>query len=362
MSNNATCEGKFHVGQRQPFTADVAGTGALPTLNAEQPAAAAMLRAYRHDASAGDPSDGILSAHAVSRPVVSKAADPSPGTTASGWNDWRRHARTFVTNVGGDLRTCGVVVVRPDHDAVDLDGLDLASLAIVADGVPDAAARGKLVIIGKDGVAVFQTKPGLRPELVWCGNGSAAVPLVSKSPETAFDLFGPQGTVVSVTQTLTGSSVEQIWTLPEFNLVEVDWRGRRALRCEGLNRYAVVLGPLPDGVTPQDARYALAGSGLREKLAIITPSTRGIPHVAFHNAHGLHGAAPASGVATLAVLARLTPFIGDHFSAGSLTYDTKAGRVEVPLPDILFEPSGAISVVMPKVDVHLSALADGSWR
>jgi hypothetical protein len=49
-------------------------------------------------------------------------------------------------------------------------------------------------------------------------------------------------------------------------------------------------------------------------------------------------------------------------SGETVTYDTKAGAVEAPLPEILIESAGAISVVMPSVDVQLSPLVEGSWQ
>ena len=273
-----------------------------------------------------------------------------------------RSAVIFETWVGDDLRTCGVVVGRPGRHAIDLGGLDLNLLTAAAAGVPDAAARGKLVLLGDDGVAVFQTKPGAHPELAWCGNGSATVALVLGRRRAAFDVFGPDGKVVGVVQTLAGTSVKQAWTLSDFSIAEANWLGRPAIRCSGLNTYAVVVGPLPAGVTPDEARCAVAGPGLTAKLVVVTPTATGVPHVAFHNAHGLHGAAPTTGVATLAILARRSRLVGGVISGGAVIYDTKAGTVEAPLPDILMEPAGAISVVMPSVDVKLSPLIERDWQ
>jgi hypothetical protein len=273
-----------------------------------------------------------------------------------------RSAFSFQTWVDDDLRTCGVVVIRPGRCAIDLEGLNLNLLATAAAGAREAAARGKVVLLGDDGVAVFQTKPGAQPELAWCGNGSATVALALGRRRALFDVFGPEGKVVRVVQNLAGSSVQQAWTLLDFSIAEANWLGRPAIRCSGLNTYAVVVGPLPAGVSPDEARRALAGLGLTAKLVVVTPSATGVPHVAFHNAHGLHGAAPATGVATLAILARRSRVVGDVISGGAVTYDTKAGTVKAPLPDILIEPAGAISVVMPSVDVQLSPLIEGDWQ
>jgi len=303
-----------------------------------------------------------------SRPVMFQTAEALP-SVAAGPNLYlpstlqsHHSAFNFETWVGDDLRTCGVVVGRPGRRAIDLHGLDLNLLTAAAAGSPDAAAKGKLVLLGDNGVAVFQTKPGARPELAWCGNGSAAVALVLGRGRADFDAFGPEGKVIRVAQTLAGASVQQAWTLRDFSMVEVGWLGRPAVRCSGLNTYAVVVGPLPAGVTPDEARRAIAGPGLGAKLVVVMPSATGVPHVAFHNAHGRHGAAPTTGVATLAILARRSPLVGGVISGGAVTYDTKAGTTEAPLPDILIEPAGTISVVMPSVDVQLSPLLEGDWQ
>jgi hypothetical protein len=266
---------------------------------------------------------------------------------------------TFQTDVGGDLRTCGVVIGRPGNSALNLNGLDLDLLAVAAAGVPEAAARGKLVVLGEDGVAVFQTKPNVEPELAWCGNGTASVPLFLGCPRAAFHLSGPGGKGVRVVQTLIGGSVKQVWTLRAFGIVEADWLDCLVARCDGLNPYAVVRGPLPDGVAPEEARRALVGTGLNTKLVVVSPSATGAPHVAFHNAHGLHGAAPTTGVATLAILGRLSARFGALLAGGSVKYDTKVGRIEVPLPDIQIENAGAISVMMPAVEIRLLPFSEG---
>jgi hypothetical protein len=263
---------------------------------------------------------------------------------------------TFQTNVGGDLRTCGVVIGRPGNSSVDLSGLDLDLIAVAAAGVPEAAAKGKLVVVGADGVAVFQTKPNAEPELAWCGNGTAALPLFLGHPRAAFQLSGPGGKCVRVVQNSAAGLVKQVWTLPAFSVVELDWLNCLVVRCNGLNPYAVVWGPLPEGVTPEEARRALVGTGLSAKLVVVSPSATGAPHATFYNAHGRHGAAPTTGVATLAILARLSEKFGGLLAGGIVTYDTKAGRVGVPLPDILIGNAGAISVVMPAVDVRLLPL------
>lgn len=265
-------------------------------------------------------------------------------------------AQAFSTRVGGDLRTCGIAVGRPGRRAVDLEGLDLDRLSAAAAGVPEAAARGKMVTLGEDGVAVFQTKPGVRPELAWCGNGASVATLFLGCIDAAFDLFGPDGGIARVVQSLAGTSVQQVWTIPVFTMAETEWLGHPVARCSGLNAYAVIAGALPDGVTPEEARQALVGAGLASKLAVVTTSASGVPHVAFFNAHGLHGAAPTTGITTIAILARLSPLFGGLFCDGVVSYDTKAGVVEAPLPDVLVEPAGAITVVMPTVDVRLSAL------
>jgi hypothetical protein len=211
-----------------------------------------------------------------------------------------------------------------------------------------------MLMIGGDGTAVFQTKPGIGPALVWCANGTAPIAVLARDHHKDVTLFGPDGARACLTQSVDGVSVAQRWTLATPAVTEIGWQGLIALRSEGLNRYVVLPGPLPEGITPEIARHALAGVGLGAKLVILTPLACDIPHIAFHNSHGRHGAAPGTGLAVLALLTHLSPRIEALIPRRLVSYDSKAGRVVTALPHIVLNGDGTVSIDMPVVHVMLS--------
>ena len=118
-------------------------------------------------------------------------------------------------------------------------------------------------------------------------------------------------------------------------------------------------GPLPAGVTPEQARQALVGETLSAKLAVVQRSPTGA-FVSFFNAGGAHGAAPLTGLVTLAIATRRSPWAADVFAEGKLSYRTKAGVVSEQLLAVVGHADGAISVAMPEVIVRLTRL-DTEW-
>jgi hypothetical protein len=264
--------------------------------------------------------------------------------------------RRFSTFLQGLLRTCGLVLTRPGRRAADLSGLDVAALTALAAGVPGAPAGGKLLMIGSDGGAVFQTKPGLAPELVFCANGAPAFLMAQDTARATFDMFGPAGKVVRVAQRRRGPGIAQTWALPGFEFSEHGWRGRRVLKTDALNSYAVLLEGLPPGIDPHQARRELVGDALTAKLAVITTGAAGGAQVAFYNAHGRHGAAPATGLAVIAVLSERSPPVARALSGGLLTYVTSAGPFSAPLLGVEASRNGAVTVTMPTVETRLTSL------
>lgn len=270
-------------------------------------------------------------------------------------------AFTFATWVGNDLRTCGVVIHRPAHQAANLDDLDLDSFARAAAGRDGASARGKVVLVGWDGALVLQTSPVASPEPVACGNGIAAVAQLPGFGRTPIKVFGRSGKVFEATLISRGSSVAQTWTMASPTYCEDSWRGRSVLRLDVLNPYAILEGPIPAGVTPEQARQTLVGEQLSAKLAVVEPSPTGAL-VSFYNAGGAHGAAPMTGLVTLAIAARLSPWAANVFTDGKTSYRTKAGLVTEPLLAVSGEVGGPVSVSMPTVWVRLSPVAAGGTQ
>lgn len=299
-----------------------------------------------------------MSAHASTFKAAATATD--------GDAEQAEQASKFLTCVDGRPRTYGCSIIRQTHRACDLEGLDLGRLTEVAVGPADAAARGKLAILGRDDASVFQTAPGATPELVWCGHATSPLALLlahRTGRNTGFiELIGPGRRMARVSFSTAGRTVSQAWTLPAPSYVESRWCDRAVLHMNALNSYAVVLGPLPEGVTPEAARRQLVGSELGAKLAVITKRPNEPAHVHFYNAGGAHGALPMTGAGTISILTRLSSSLADFIPQGMITYQTKSGPVTTPLPNIRIEADGLVTISMPTVEVRLSPFLLGSRK
>jgi hypothetical protein len=263
----------------------------------------------------------------------------------------------FSTQVGGDLRTEGVVIDRPDRSALDLAGLDTLQLFLAATSQRNAAASGKLVLIGRDGVAVYQLTHADAPALVHCGQATLAVASVVKRMRHAFNLFGPEGQHVRVVQYQEGCYTRQWWQIGDVPVRLCWWRDLPVAFCSVLNEYAVIVGALPKGVSSADARRELFGADrLTCKLAVVTPGDSGVPHVAVETAAGAHGAIPATCAATLAILACRTAIFATVLSRGTISHPSKSGGVVLALPRVSEAAAGSLMIDMPSAHVLLSTL------
>ena len=265
----------------------------------------------------------------------------------------------FQTSVDNDLRTEGVVIDRRASSALDLDGLDLERLIEEATSSSEAAASRKLVIIGRDGVATHQMHPNRRPTVTHCGQATLAVLSVLGCTMATFTVFGPDGRRVEVTQWRSGTMTHQSWRIKEATISYEIWRGHLVAQCQWLNNFAVVHGT-PSGVTLEQARRELFNTDeLVNKLVIVERQNEGAPHVTTETAAGTHGAIPASGAATLAVLAlRSVPF-GELLKGGVIAHPSKAGDIELPLPPVVEDQTGDLNIDMPSANVTLSPLEGG---
>jgi hypothetical protein len=266
----------------------------------------------------------------------------------------------FETVWNGQLRTCGIILARPRRPATDIAGLDLHRLAAAAVGRPGATASGKLVLLGSNGAAVFQTRPPGLAELVLCGNAAAAIALLSPEEERRFTLFGPDGARLHVIQRRMDSLVLQRWRLADVEIAPSSWHNCSAIHCRGLNRYTVVIGPLPAGLTPEDAGCDLARAGLGAKVVILSPRAGAATEAVFLNDKGRHGAAPATGLATLAILARRSALVRDSLPGNIVAYHAAGRRIEAPLPAASGEPDGSVAIDMPPTEVRLSLSLAGA--
>lgn len=264
----------------------------------------------------------------------------------------------FTTWVDNDLRTEGVVLDSPGRSALDLDGFNLDLLAVAAASNRKASASGKLLIIGKDGVAMHQLHAGRSPAVAFCGQATLAVASVTGRCQVAFDVAGPDGRHVRVLQHRTDTYTKQWWHIAKFPVTQSIWRGRMVAHCPALNDYAIIAG-LPPSVSAAEARRELFEvDALTNKLAIVERQASGPPRVTTETAAGTHGAIPATCAATLAALAGRSVCFADIFEDGVIKYPTKAGDAEMVLPEVKDHDEGGTTIALPGADVILSQLVE----
>lgn len=244
---------------------------------------------------------------------------------------------SFTTYIGERPHTCGVVVDRR-QDARELSFSDVAKLAGVAHR-PDAIAFGKIALVHRDSIAVTQTNLAGATAPVFCGNATAAALSLLREDGTCRSTVSANGNRYEVRARIAARRVTQSWLVPQPRVVERSWRERRVLLVDTLNPYALIIGTLPEGVDPEAARHELLGDGLAAKLAVISRHT-----IAFYNTNGRHGAAPQTGIASMALAARAVPWFAEQL-------------LGMPsLPPITEMKDGRLAVALPSVTVELSAL------
>ena len=261
---------------------------------------------------------------------------------------------SFTTRHDDLPHTCGVVVDCRDRNG-ELSELELGSLALAAHR-PDAAAYGKVAIVRPDGISVYQADCARGVAPVFCGNATAAaMRFVNADGESRNAVLGAAGVDYEVSARINGRAVAQTWIVPQPIVEERVWRGRRALIVELLNRYAVLVGPLPEGISAETARLELLGPGLTSKLAVITGAS-GAPSVEFYNANGRHGAVPHTGLATVALGVRFVPWFADLIGDTRIEYRARGGPAWVDLPAVSTIRDDRLAISMPTVAVDLCEL------
>ncbi|MCA8929628.1 MAG: hypothetical protein KDC18_16300 [Alphaproteobacteria bacterium] len=268
-------------------------------------------------------------------------------------------AYSFETRRRGKLRTTGVVVQRPLAHVLERLATEHAAYARVALSRSDGAARGKLAFFDDNELSVLQVGPRGELTPAFCGNATAAVALAHGRPNGRMRLADPGGGQVSVDYRRDGNNVAQDWLIPSMSVEDFMWRGRRVFRVNGLNVYNIVVGGLPVGVAAETCRVQLAAGHPNAKLAVLGDGPERC-RVAFYNASGRHGAAPMTGLASLAVLASSSSAFAAHLGERAVTYQTAAGQEKFDLPEIGTAEDGRLRVAMPDVDAFLSPLGEVS--
>lgn len=261
----------------------------------------------------------------------------------------------FLTHDENNPLTFGLVIDRRDAaTVVPADGL--AEFVEMARAFPAACAYGKIAVVAPDGIHTFQAGARGQTIPVFCGNSTAAA-LVSmqQDGEIVSAVHGLAKAPYKVCASTFGGTATQSWTLPDCAIEEREWQARRVLVVRALNDYALVVGDLPSGIEPDDARREILGTALGGKLALIA-NRDGPPTVEFHNANGRHGAVPQTGLATIALAARHLPWLGEMFASGELVYQTRRGTRTAMLPAIVQSSCGGLQFEMPTIAVKLKAL------
>lgn len=249
-----------------------------------------------------------------------------------------RTQASFTTYVGERPHTRGIVVDRR-NSAGDLSPLDFTALAFAAHR-PDAIAFGKVAVIRSDGISVTQTNLLGVTAQAFCGNATAAALSVICKDGVCRSTVSAGEKSYEVRAEVRAGSVTQTWLVPRTRVIERSWRDRRVLLVDTLNPYALIIGTLPDSIDAETARHELLGDSLAAKLAVISQHT-----IEFYNANGRHGAAPQTGIASMALAARLVPWFAEQM-------------LGMPsLPVIKETKDDRLAIAMPRVTVELSALA-----
>ena len=225
----------------------------------------------------------------------------------------------------------------------------------------EAAAQGKVVfLLGATDrpieILCFQVHEK-SAAAAFCGNATAA----ALATHTAH--FGPvsrpvyavcdesRAEVNSLVRQLDGHwCVDQTWRIAqEFRIEETVISGMRAVRSNILNSYSFLRGPMPKEELP--SLLATLIDSPSAKVAMIT-HTAGIPRVDFFNCNGQHGAAPQTGLATLALLRSRVDWLQEVIKGEVIM--TPGGAVA--LPRIHHDQHGSAMLTMPTVNVSFQSI------
>jgi len=269
----------------------------------------------------------------------------------------------FRTSRDGVLRTVGSVFQLPIDDGIENWGASEARVLwrMHERSGANAAARGKVAYVDHlCRSAVYQmTSEG--ESLVACGNATAAAAaMISRnsgaaSPRIHLRVPGASITVDAATR-FGGelSTVDQIWTIHAGCSASERLIGAQPVHyVEFLNSYLIV--PHPLAVDPSYL-MGLASRDLglplpQVKVAVVDPSNL-IPSVEFYGANGRHGAAPQTGLVTLALAATTISWLRVLAKAGVIQHP---GGIEI-LPKIEPKGSGMVCAHMPSVNVQFAPL------
>ena len=262
----------------------------------------------------------------------------------------------FQTYTAGDPRTCGIII-KASKISFSIHG-NLNWAKRWSHHNPRAAASGKIVFFGlNNDLRVFQSdrqsdrRGPVKP--VWCGNATAAAAIHSGA--SRFTVHGPNERSCEIEAEINGITVTQSWIVDETEVKCIRWRDMRVVLVDALNRYAIIEGPLVD-IEPEEARRELAGQGSDAKLAVVSPGSVGF-EARFFNAGGSHGAAPQTGLASLAIAASRS-WLGELLPDFRVAYYAHGKPIDEKLPSIDSAGHNLLRIGMPNVQVELNPIAE----
>jgi hypothetical protein len=259
----------------------------------------------------------------------------------------------FMTHCDGLVLTTGIVVDRRGC-RVDLPGGDLPDLADLANSQSQACAYGKIAIITDDGIHAFQVMPDGRLSPAFCGNSTAAaIRCMAPSGDLLTRVHGPSSNSYAVTAKSAQGSISQTWHLPKPVVEEIAWHQRKVLVVRALNDYAIVIGGLPQGIAPEQARTQLLGEAGCGKLAVVETGAD-LPLASFFNTNGRHGAAPQTGLASLSIAAMSVGWFGGMLPDRRISYMTRIGLRSVFLPGLSESGCGNHELEIGPIDVDVT--------
>lgn len=201
----------------------------------------------------------------------------------------------------------------------------------------NAAAKGKVILIDRTEKlpkAICYQANGKIAEPAWCGNSYAAASayLNRVGCDTQFTVLNKSVLSVNADAALLADgnySVSQAWEIEKRFVLNDTLRlfRHRAIFLRFLNDYRVIISNTADSFQKCFDRVAKQLSTLRltDKICLLHPQSG---RVAFLTASYIHGAAPVTGLCSLAFLKQRVGWLGERMSSNTVI--TPRGEEQLP--------------------------------
>jgi hypothetical protein len=289
-------------------------------------------------------------------------------------------ACTFSTVRDNVLRTVGTGYLAPteweslEHWTAG-EAQTLARMLDPNQNNLQATARGKVFFLGThNGILTcccYQVKKH-DAQLVFCGNCTAAamvmVSQILDQREFAIQYLC-EGELITIEAHVrsaggsAGGSAGNAWSVSQhYNMhgavvgQQAMFDGHDAVFCSVLNPYLIINGPTQTDIEELLAKLYETSRTVNEKVAVVETASRaagGIPKVTFYNCNGRHGAAPMTGVASLALMARQVGWLGESMAGGKIQTPSSIEK----LPTIVsssWQNQTHFAIEMPQTNVMLN--------